>query len=83
MVSGGEGEGLRALPAEPPAPPSRPRAPEPPTLAEVLAYASGASLDVDAAAFCSHFAANGWTYLGEPMGDWRAALRAWDANGRG
>lgn len=50
----------------------------PPTREEVEAYAKAEGLDVDAARFVDHYAANGWKVGGHaPMNDWKAAARNW------
>ena len=55
-----------------------------PTLAEVQAFAaaqypnSAADAQAEAAAFCDHYASNGWRVSGKtPMVDWHAAFRNW------
>lgn len=55
-----------------------------PTLAEVQAFAaaqypnSAADAQAEAAAFCDHYASNGWRVSGKiPMVDWHAAFRGW------
>ena len=55
----------------------------PPTLAEVQAFAAtqhpnSADAQAEAAAFCDHYASNGWRVSGKtPMVDWHAAFRNW------
>ena len=54
-----------------------------PTLAEVQAfaaaqYSTSADAHAEAAAFCDHYASNGWRVSGRtPMVDWRASFRGW------
>ena len=52
-------------------------------LADVQAYAAeqhpnSPDAQTEAAAFCDHYASNGWRVSGKtPMADWRAAFRGW------
>ena len=54
-----------------------------PTLAEVQAFAvvlqpNSPDAQTEAAAFCDHYASNGWRVSGKtPMADWRASFRGW------
>ncbi|GAA4028025.1 hypothetical protein GCM10022409_10070 [Hymenobacter glaciei] len=54
-----------------------------PTLAEVQAFAAvlhpnSPDAQAEAAAFCDHYASNGWRVSGKtPMADWRASFRGW------
>lgn len=54
-----------------------------PTLAEVQAFAAvlhpnSTDAQAEAAAFCDHYASNGWRVSGKtPMVDWRASFRGW------
>jgi len=56
---------------------------EAPTLAEVQTFAAvlqpnNADAQAEAAAFCDHYASNGWRVSGKtPMADWRASFRGW------
>ncbi len=41
-------------------------------------HPASADAQAEAAAFCDHYASNGWRVSGKtPMADWRAALRGW------
>ena len=81
---------VTALSAQPaPKPAKSAKKPVVPTLAEVQAFAaalpgttqhpnSAADAQAEAAAFCDHYASNGWRVSGKtPMVDWHAAFRNW------
>ena len=47
------------------------------TFAAVL-QPNNADAQAEAAAFCDHYASNGWRVSGKtPMADWRASFRGW------
>lgn len=49
----------------------------PPSRDEVEAYAREIDYHIDADRFLAYYAGNGWRMGGNPMRDWRAALRLW------
>lgn len=49
----------------------------PPTARQVADYAAREGLNINAARFCSYYAARGWCISGQPMKDWQAAVRTW------
>lgn len=52
----------------------------PPTMDEINAYCDEAGLvHMDRAKFRNHYAASGWMRGGEPIRDWKALARIWDA----
>lgn len=52
----------------------------PPTPPEVREYAKSIGYLIRAELFCDHYAARGWRLNGgQPMKDWRAAVRTWKA----
>lgn len=52
----------------------------PPTMEEINAYCDEAGLiHMDRAKFRNHYAASGWMRGGEPIRDWKALARIWDA----
>ena len=64
-------------------PPKRPRF-APPDVSEVAAYCSERKNKIDAAAFIDYYAARGWKLNGgQPMKDWRAAVRTWERRQKG
>lgn len=52
----------------------------PPTVAEVTAYIQEQGYSVDADKFIAYYESNGWRVGRNPMKDWKAALRTWQAN---
>mgnify|MGYP001813776113 CR=1 FL=1 len=53
----------------------------PPRLEEVREYCRSRDSAVDPEQFCDHYAANGWRQAnGNPIKDWRAAVRTWERN---
>lgn len=58
---------------------------KPPTVEEVSAYIRDKGYSVDAEKFVAYYESNGWRVGRNPMRDWKAALRTWQANqtGRG
>lgn len=52
----------------------------PPTQSEVEAYCRERGNSVDAQHFVDYYSANGWRVGKNPMKDWRAAVRTWEAN---
>lgn len=63
-------------------PPARTRF-RPPSLSEVEAYCKQRKNGINASRFIDYYTANGWRIGRESMRDWRAAIRAWENNGRG
>lgn len=51
----------------------------PPTVADVSAFAKEHGLSLNAEQFVDFYAAKGWRIGKEPMKDWRAAVRTWEA----
>ena len=49
----------------------------PPTPADVEAYCAEKGYRLDAGYFVDYYAARGWKIKGQPMKDWRAAVRTW------
>ena len=50
----------------------------PPTIPEVLQFCKSQGFHVDAEKFVNHYAARGWQFKrGQPMKDWKAAVRTW------
>jgi hypothetical protein len=60
-------------------PPVSPSRFKPPTVDEVKAYCAERKNYVDAEHFVSHYEANGWKVGKNPMKDWKAAVRTWEA----
>ena len=59
-------------------PPNRPRF-VPPDVEEVRAYCLDRGNGVDPASFVDYYQARGWKFgKGQPMKDWRAAVRTWE-----
>ncbi len=59
-------------------PPKRPYF-APPDVSEVEAYCSERKNGIDPAAFIDYYAARGWKLNGgQPMKDWKAAVRTWE-----
>lgn len=54
----------------------------PPTLDELRAYIFKQDLKIDAQRFLDYYEANGWKVGKNPMKDWRAAARSWEARDR-
>ncbi len=54
----------------------------PPTLAEITAYCEERKNGIDPQAVLDHYTANGWKVGKNPMRDWRAAVRTWEAKRR-
>lgn len=52
----------------------------PPTVTEVEAYIREKGYSVDADKFIAYYESNGWKVGRNPMRDWKAALRTWQAN---
>lgn len=52
----------------------------PPTLQEITAYCKERSNNVNPAKWLAHYEANGWKVGRNPMKDWKAAVRTWEAN---
>ena len=50
----------------------------PPTLDEVAAYCSERGNGVDPQQFIDFYTSKGWKVGGQPMKDWRAAVRTWE-----
>lgn len=67
-----EGEGKRANAR------TRPRF-TPPTVDEVLTYATERGYNISADRFVDYYTANGWKVGKNPMKDWKAAVRSWAA----
>lgn len=80
-----ENEGTRDASAPPPAPdlPGKPKRQvfKPPTLEEVKAYCDERRNRVDPQRFIDFYQANGWKVGKNPMKDWKAAVRTWEARG--
>lgn len=55
----------------------------PPSVEEVVAYATEANLALDANRFCDYYASKGWLVGKARMKDWKAAARNWAARDRG
>ena len=56
----------------------------PPTAEEVAAYVKERGSGVDAERFVDYYISKGWKVGGQPMKDWRAAVRTWERrDGRG
>lgn len=53
---------------------------KPPTVTEVEAYIREKGYSVDAQKFVDYYESNGWRVGRNPMKDWKAALRTWQAN---
>lgn len=53
-----------------------------PTLEEVTAYCRERGNLIDPQQFIDHYTANGWRVGGNPMKDWRACVRTWEARRR-
>lgn len=53
-----------------------------PTLEEVTAYCRERGNAIDPQQFIDHYTANGWRVGGNPMKDWRACVRTWEARSR-
>lgn len=53
-----------------------------PTLEEVTAYCRERGNAIDPQQFIDHYTANGWRVGGNPMKDWRACVRTWEARRR-
>jgi hypothetical protein len=53
---------------------------KPPTVTEVEAYIREKGYSVDADKFIAYYESNGWRVGRNPMKDWKAALRTWQAN---
>lgn len=54
----------------------------PPSVSEVEEYCRERANGIDAQQFCDHYTANGWKQKGgNPIKDWRAAVRTWERNG--
>jgi len=51
-----------------------------PTLQEVQAFIAEKHYAVNAEKFMSHYEANGWRVGRNPMKDWQAAVRSWNAS---
>ena len=51
-----------------------------PTVSEVEAYIREQGYSVDADKFIAYYESNGWKVGRNPMKDWKAALRTWQAN---
>lgn len=51
----------------------------PPTLDEVTAYCESRHNDVNPQRFIAYYESNGWKVGRNPMKDWRAAVRTWEA----
>ena len=51
----------------------------PPTLEEVTAYCRERNNGISAESFIDYYTANGWKVGGNPMRDWKAAVRTWEA----
>lgn len=80
----GESGGTGVASAPPPAPePPKPKRSifKPPTVDEVKAYCVERGNQVDPARFIDFYEANGWRVGKNPMKDWRAAVRTWEARG--
>ena len=59
-------------------PPKRPHF-VPPDVSEVASYCSERKNGIDAASFIDYYAARGWKLNGgQPMKDWKAAVRTWE-----
>jgi len=63
-------------------PPKRKRF-EKPTPEQVATYATEASIEINAQAFCDYYEANGWRVGRNAMKDWKAAARNWAARDNG
>jgi chorismate mutase len=50
-----------------------------PTIEEVTAYCHERNNSVDPLTWLAHYEANGWKVGRNPMKDWRAAVRTWEA----
>ena len=55
----------------------------PPALEEVKGYCFERRNTVDAAKWHSYYSSNGWKVGKNPMKDWKAAVRTWEADGKG
>ena len=51
----------------------------PPTPEEVEAYCRSQDFRINPRLFHDHYTANGWTIKGQPMKDWKACVRTWEA----
>lgn len=54
----------------------------PPSVNEVAAYCAERGNGLDAQAIHDHYTANGWKVGKNPMKDWRAAVRTWEARAK-
>jgi len=54
-----------------------------PTVEEVRAYCEERRNGIDAEAFVAFYESNGWRVGRNPMKDWRAAVRTWEAKRKG
>ena len=53
----------------------------PPSLTDVNEYCTARGKGIDAEQFVDYYAARGWKYkTGQPMKDWKAAVRTWEKN---
>lgn len=50
----------------------------PPTLQEVQVYCMNRHNNIDPETFINYYEAKGWVIKGDPMKDWRAAVRNWE-----
>ena len=55
----------------------------PPALEEVKTYCFERRNTVDAAKWHAYYSSNGWKVGKNPMKDWKAAVRTWEADGKG
>ena len=54
-----------------------------PTIEQVADYCRERGNSVDAERFIDHYTSNGWKVGGNPMKDWKAAVRTWEKNNYG
>jgi hypothetical protein len=52
----------------------------PPAAEDVRAYCAERNNKIDPEYFMDYYASKGWMVGGEPMQDWKAAVRAWEKN---
>lgn len=54
----------------------------PPTLSQLEAYCGEMGFQIDGQSFLDYYASNGWMVGQNPMQDWQAAVRRWEAGDR-
>ena len=59
-----------------------PSAFQPPTLSQLEAYCGEMGFQIDGQSFLDYYESNGWMVGQNPMQDWKAAVRRWEAGDR-